>query len=311
MLARLWQYFLGREKKRLGLTREELERMDLDYDEEYGEFDYERFMVKDGEVHGVTATITNDQIVDTEASDPAEPSFESNKDGLLKAGKCTCMLLIDHGTEITTGTAFFVAPSLLITAGHCVANLVKSQLILSLPGREFINADKLRNGDIEGLKCTVKATLFKPGRSSRDWTRDIAILETGYISPNFLDLSRTHLEVGAVVDVIGYPGDIPIHWLRRHHGLDSADQSKATAEKLLPMRHLTISRGNVAVANSTVTYNVSTCRGMSGASLTSGGKAYGVHIGQVNGAPDNLPMAVLFTEDDVNKFLHKHNLIEE
>jgi V8-like Glu-specific endopeptidase len=253
----------------------------------------------------------------------AEPSFESNKDGLLQAGKCTCMLLIDHGTEITTGTAFFVAPSLLITAGHCVANLVKSQLILSLPGQEFINADKLRNGDMAGLKCTVKATLFKQGRSSRDWTRDIAILETGYISPNYLDLSQTHLEVGAVVDVIGYPGDIPIHWLRRHHGLDSADQSKATAEKLLPMRHLTISRGNVAAANSTVTYNVSTCRGMSGASLTSGGKAYGifiilllaklvgVHIGQVNGAPDNLPMAVLFAEDDVNKFLHKHNLIEE
>lgn len=231
------------------------------------------------------------------------------------------MLLIDHGTEITTGTAFFVAPSLLITAGHCVANLAKSQLILSLPGRELIDADKLRNGDIEGLKCTVKATLFKPGRSS--WTRDIAILETGYISPNFLDLSQTHLGVGAVVDVIGYPADIPVHWLRRHHGLDSADHSKATAEKLLPMRHLTISRGNVAAANSTVTYNVSTCRGMSGASLTSGGKAYGmlfillfskligVHIGQVNGAPDNLPMAVLFTEDDVTKFLIKHNLIDE
>ena len=69
MLARVWQYFLGREKKRLGLTKEELERMDLDYDEDDCEFDYERFMVKDGEVHGVTATITNDQIIDTEVSD--------------------------------------------------------------------------------------------------------------------------------------------------------------------------------------------------------------------------------------------------
>jgi hypothetical protein len=70
MLARVWQYFLGREKKQLGLTKEERERMDLDYDSDDCEFDYERFMVKDGEVHGVTATITNDQIIDTEVSDP-------------------------------------------------------------------------------------------------------------------------------------------------------------------------------------------------------------------------------------------------
>jgi V8-like Glu-specific endopeptidase len=188
------------------------------------------------------------------------------------------MLLIDHGTEITTGTAFFVAPSLLITAGHCVANLAKARLILSLPGRERLNADSLRNGSTEGLKCEVKETLFRPKRSTKDSARDIAILETGYISPHYLELSQTRLELGSVVDVIGYPGDIPIHWLRKHRGLSNADQSKATAEKLLPMRHLTISRGNVAAVNSTVTYNVSTCRGMSGSSLLSGGKAYGMII---------------------------------
>src|SRR5277367_1281368 len=78
----------------------------------------------------------------------AEPSFENDKTSILKAGNGTSILLVDNGTEFAVGTAFFIAPSILVTAGHSVTNAWKpgAQLIISLPGQPVVDILELRQG---------------------------------------------------------------------------------------------------------------------------------------------------------------------
>ena len=65
MLNRILQYFGIREKKRFGLTKMELDRVDLDYDEGNSAFDPEKLMINlAGHVVGTTATIENDRIIE-------------------------------------------------------------------------------------------------------------------------------------------------------------------------------------------------------------------------------------------------------
>jgi hypothetical protein len=65
MLYRFLQFFGVREKKRFGLTKMELDRVDLDYDEGNSAFDPEKLMINlAGHVVGTTATIENDRIIE-------------------------------------------------------------------------------------------------------------------------------------------------------------------------------------------------------------------------------------------------------
>jgi hypothetical protein len=64
MLNRFLQFFGVREKKRFGLTKMELDRVDLDYDEGNSAFDPEKLMINAGHVVGTTATIENDRIIE-------------------------------------------------------------------------------------------------------------------------------------------------------------------------------------------------------------------------------------------------------
>lgn len=148
-------------------------------------------------------------------------------------------------------------------------------MIASLPGRTVVDLHELRRGGIAAIKCSVKASLLRSKR------KDIAILECGYISPTYLEIGLDHLQPSSIVDVIGYPGDITTAWLLKHPTLTSTVESKDIAEKLLPLHHLTITRGNVVAINSTMTYTISTCRGMSGACVLFGGKAYGIFISEL------------------------------
>jgi hypothetical protein len=68
MLTRLFHYLFAREKKRLGLSKDELDRVDMDFDEPDPEFDYERLMVENGRPVGISAVIANDEITETEVS---------------------------------------------------------------------------------------------------------------------------------------------------------------------------------------------------------------------------------------------------
>lgn len=230
------------------------------------------------------------------------------------------MLLIDNGPgDSSLGTAFFVAPSTLITAGHCVADIGKANLIISMPGIPVVESKEIRDGDIDTIKCTVKALLYNPKQPGAD----IAILDCGsFRSKNFLQISQNKLEPNTVVDIIGYPGQVTRPWVEKHEGLQSPRQSIAEATKLLPMDHLVASRGHVTNSNSTISYYLSSVRGMSGGCLLSGGKAHGtlscldadsagVHIGQKDKKKDTMPMAVVFSEPEVDKLLRKHKLIPD
>jgi len=77
------------------------------------------------------------------------------------------------------------------------------------------------------------------------------------------------------------------------------------------MDHLVASRGHVTNSNSTISYYLSSVRGMSGGCLLSGGKAHGVHIGQKDKKEGTMPMAVVFSEPEVDKLLRKHKLIPD
>jgi hypothetical protein len=65
MFARAARFFFGRSGKSTGLTRAELDRIDMDFDDSESVFDHERFMVENGQVVGITATIDDDQITAT------------------------------------------------------------------------------------------------------------------------------------------------------------------------------------------------------------------------------------------------------
>jgi hypothetical protein len=65
MFARAARFFFGRSVKSTGLTRAELDRTDMDFDDSESVCDHERFMLENGEVVGITATIHNNQITET------------------------------------------------------------------------------------------------------------------------------------------------------------------------------------------------------------------------------------------------------
>ena len=72
MFSRIFQYLGLGEKKRFGLSKMVLDRVDLEYDEENSAFDPEKLMIKMGHVVGTTAEIENDRIIEIarEESDP-------------------------------------------------------------------------------------------------------------------------------------------------------------------------------------------------------------------------------------------------
>ena len=60
MLWQFIQFLLGRKPRATELTEEDMNRMDLAYEDELTVFDCEKVMVEDGEVVGTTA-IVNEQ----------------------------------------------------------------------------------------------------------------------------------------------------------------------------------------------------------------------------------------------------------
>lgn len=73
MFANFLQLFFGRRARNDGLSNEEMDRMDLAYEDILTVFDCEGVMVEEGEVVGETATINEKhQLVLTEGRLPAK-----------------------------------------------------------------------------------------------------------------------------------------------------------------------------------------------------------------------------------------------
>jgi len=198
------------------------------------------------------------------------PTFESDKDILVQVGSTICHIIVEFNNTTTAnvGTAFFIDPDHLVTAGHNLkrqdGNVIKSVHGIS-PGEPYINYDKLLEGVYFRLECTVITNLY-----TGSYGTDIALLRVpkGYKGPAAAKVLTESLCVGSTIDIIGYPGDSSKnpHWLNdKKPELTSIERSLEMIQKLFPSLKLAISRGTVQECTETlVKYKLSTVPGMSG-----------------------------------------------
>jgi hypothetical protein len=183
------------------------------------------------------------------------------------------------------------------------------------PGRARVHPSDVIFGKVESVTCAVIGPIYK---RNGPLANDIAILDAApFKSANYLRLSAHVPPLNAVVDVIGYPDEIRQEWINTHGMLINPDKSREEILFLFQNGHLTVTRGTVETAQRTISYQISTCPGLSGSCVLYKGfvigecndnlNAYeiGVHIGQVDKSPNGLPMAVPFTGRDVIQFLDR------
>lgn len=256
-------------------------------------------------------------------------NFDISKDSILEASKATCLLFIQSTDskghlDWEFATAFFVAPNLLLTAGHNALNprdAVKIERWLFSPGTPHLNIDQIASQEPWAIRCSVVENMYKPGEISKD----IAILSSeNFVVKHYLKISTDPVPENVTIDIVGYPGEKRRKWLReKHPQLDSLVVSEAAGEKLLPTGTLVVTRGVVAESRMDVTsYTISTCPGLSGGCVIYNGKVHGrsimvlqlirgVHVGDsvLNmRVPKELRSAVSFQSEDAKKLLRRHKL---
>lgn len=299
MFAQLFHYFLSLWKKPRVVTHDDLNRWDVSYDEPLTMFDGERVLVENGSVVGITAVVTDQhEIEQTPGQLPSgyhyhsscfliyslQASFEEDKQKLQEAVNCMALVIIEHISDdgrITTwyGTAFFISPKLLLTAGHILSGPpnVKTNIRITSPGTPYFNVAALRSGrnTVLMIDCKVVATLYKrPNGPSHE---DIAILDAGTISaPSYLRLSLTLPSLLSKVNVLGYPGPAAQNWLLSHQGIDDAAAGRRATEELFPPQRITITSGPIETIGPTISYKLSTVPGMSGGCVLHEGKVVGI-----------------------------------
>ena len=211
------------------------------------------------------------------------PSFEDHDPLLLKAGKATACVIVevrnaDGSSGRNFGTAFFITRTHLLTAGHVVQSSPGTRIEsirLSYAGCKTVDYDT------NTVECKLIGKLYDS--ASPDSSKiDLALLESpSQDAGTWLPISPkiTDLPIGAVVDIVGYPG----HMTRKQKecfekkaSLNDPNQSMKEAELMLPPKTLTVSRGVVeGIENGFIRYRLSSLCGMSGGCLIYDGTVYG------------------------------------
>ena len=214
-----------------------------------------------------------------------QPSFENDEIQLEQAAKSTVFVIIDHPSGSRYyGTAFFISPKLLLTAGH---NIVGSRgpldhVRITYPGLPYINVTTLQGQPrISTIDCKVLGTLY-----SRDhhgpMSKDIAVLDAGsHNACEYLKISQHLPTPGAKVNIIGYPGEVTEKWLMIHEGLQDASAARRATDTMFPAHRLTITSGSVESVGSMISYRVSTIPGLSGAPVLYNGAVIGIYLLEV------------------------------
>jgi len=207
--------------------------------------------------------------------------FEKDKEQILKISKCMCRVFIEEG-EVDGkqrrhffGTAFFVGETRLITAGHIIAgvNNPVTRISISLPGVSKVVSTDMSLRKIPLIECKVVGTLYK-----KDWhySKDIAILDSGsFRNPDYVPLSSVIPPKEAIIDIIGYPGEIRREWIEAQPGLTNITQREQDAKNLFPAGSLLVTRGTVEDSDETMSYQISTCPGMGGSCVLYQGSVIG------------------------------------
>jgi len=171
-----------------------------------------------------------------------------------------------------SGTAFFVSPTILITAAHIVPD-GNRKIRAQHPGSTKAPLDPaqfIKSRSVNSFECTFKA--------SGTPNVDIAILEVRgtFRATHYLKPSDFPLEKDDLIDVVGYPGMYTeIYVTHNHHIPDLDADTVCDIFSLLPKFKLVISCGLVISGGIMPRYRLSTVPGMSGAPVIRHGEAVG------------------------------------
>jgi hypothetical protein len=208
------------------------------------------------------------------------PKFEDRLAQLTFAAKCTCYIVRKRGTNAGNGTAFFVGPNTLLTAGH-VAHKKGDKIIAQLPGtQEVATVERVIEGDpnLATFECVVKKTLYREGSSEPDIT--LLDCSKSFSATAWLSIERTYLEPDTAIDMLGYPGAYGREYLRQKQKYEVSIADEGDVKRLLPSWKLVVSHGPVLQPGDR--YKVSTIGGMSGGPVILNGKAVGSYPCQDN-----------------------------
>ena len=218
------------------------------------------------------------------------------------------------------GTAFFVSDTKLLTAGHNIAGVYDrvTRISISLPGAPRVPSREMSLQKSHLIDCKLVGTLYKRGGP---YDKDIAILDSGsFRSADYVRLSSVIPPKDALVDIVGYPGEITREWIDVQWGMKNPTKGAEDAKKLLPAGSLTVTRGKVEDSEETMSYHISTSPGMGGSCVLYQGCVIGifllgssalisaVHIGQSERNIQHLTMAISFKGTEVSRFLRKYGV---
>jgi V8-like Glu-specific endopeptidase len=207
--------------------------------------------------------------------------FEDDKTDIIKAAKCISVVLVEEtqpdrrSKRNYFGTAFFVSENLLLTAGHIIAGVNGPivQIRITQPGLDQVQPWQVSQRKVPTIVCKVVGTIYK---RNGPLSTDITILDSGsFRNSTYLPLALAVPQVQSNIDVIGYPGYIKHEWIEAHEGVTDFDKGQKEAERLLPKGHLTVTRGTLEALGPVLSYNVSTCPGMSGSCVLYKGAVVG------------------------------------
>jgi V8-like Glu-specific endopeptidase len=178
-----------------------------------------------------------------------------------------------------TGTAFFIGPTTLVSAGHLVSD-EGTKVRAQLPGTLKVERDSdslwIRAGDSDVPQtfiCVVVKSLYKKKKIDVDIT--VLDCRKSYRASQWLEIDKMTLTQDLAVDLIGYPGMYTANHLAKTQNFVLSDIEEQDVHELLPRCELVLSHGKVLQHGALVSYKLSTTGGMSGGPVVVNGKAVG------------------------------------
>src|SRR5579862_6534531 len=204
------------------------------------------------------------------------PDFESRNEILSAIAKSTCFIgVLPDGpnSKPISGTAFFVLPNILLTAGHLVPDTHR-KIVAQFPGtrQAVVVVNQLFRAEprVGTFECELVETGYR--------NIDISVLRVkgDYQSPNCVQIERHIFPKDGPVDVIGYPGCYNENYIELMMPGGAVDRNAINrVTSLFPKCELVISHGVVASEGHRPTYHLSTVVGMSGSPVVLNGSVAG------------------------------------